>query len=241
MFLSAVRIGFSLLLIAGVPLLSWRSARPEQVQGIPKTALYFSALASQWMLAAVGALVVFLAGPGWLAVHLAPVSGSGFIKWTLVLVLVSVAGLGLVLLLEKRGWWPEEPEMVRLLMPRTRQEKWWALLGMAPTAGLCEEFLYRGFLLVEVSAWFHSVAWGVVISSAAFGLAHSYQGLNGMVRAGLLGALLAWPVVHTGSLFPSMAAHFLIDVAALLWLGPRFLRQEGEQNLLRGDGENTNL
>jgi membrane protease YdiL (CAAX protease family) len=227
MLSSAVRIGFCVLLIAGVPLLSWRSARPEQLQGIPKTALYFSALVSQWILAAAGALVVFFAGPGGLAVRLAPVSGSSFIQWTLVLVLVSVAGLGLVLLLERRGWWPEEPEMVRLLMPQTRRERVWAVLGMSPTAGLCEEFLYRGFLLTEATAWFHSAGWGVAISSAAFGLAHSYQGLNGMVRAGLLGALLAWPVLQTGSLFPSMTAHFLIDAVALLWLGPKFLRQEG--------------
>jgi CAAX protease family protein len=117
--------------------------------------------------------------------------------------------------------------MVRLLMPENGREKLWALFGLAPTAGLCEEFLYRGFLLAEMTAWFHSAGWGVVVSSAAFGLAHTYQGLNGMVRAGLLGALLAWPVVHLGSLYPSMAAHFLIDAVALLWLGPRFVRQEG--------------
>ncbi|HET7100201.1 MAG TPA: type II CAAX endopeptidase family protein [Terriglobia bacterium] len=227
MILSAVRIGFSVLLIAGVPLLSWRSARPEQVQGIPRTALYFSAVVSQWILAAIGALVVFFAWPDGRTVGFVPVSGSGFLNWTIVLVVVSVAGLGLVLLLEQRGWWPEEPEMVRLLMPQTSRERWWALLGLAPTAGLCEEFLYHGFLLAEASAWFHSAAWGVAVSSVAFGLAHFYQGLNGMVRAGLLGALLAWPVVQTGSLYPSMTAHFLIDAVALLWLGPKFLRQEG--------------
>lgn len=227
MYASAARIAFSAFLIVGVPLLSWRSARPEQVQGIPRPALYFSAVVSQWILAAIGVLVVLFAGPEWLEAGFAPVSASGFFKWTLVLALVSVAGLGLVLLLERRGWWPEEPEMVRVLMPQTRRERWWALLGLAPTAGLCEEFLYRGFLLAEASAWFHSAGWGVVVSSAAFGLAHSYQGVNGMVRAGLLGALLAWPVVQTGSLYPSMTAHFLIDAVALLWLGPKFVRQEG--------------
>ncbi|MGA8183831.1 MAG: type II CAAX endopeptidase family protein [Terriglobia bacterium] len=226
MLTSAIRIGFSVLLIVGVPLLSRRSARPEQVQGIPRTALYFSAVVSQWMLAAVGALVVFFAWPDGLTVGLTPVSGFGFLNWTLLLVVLSVAGLGLVLLLEQRGWWPEEPEMVRVLMPQTRRERWWAFLGLAPTAGLCEEFLYRGFLLAEASAWFHSAAWGVAVSSVAFGLAHSYQGLNGMVRAGLLGALLAWPVVQMGSLYPSMTAHFLIDVVALLWLGPKFLRKQ---------------
>jgi membrane protease YdiL (CAAX protease family) len=225
MLLSAVRIVFSVFLIVGVPLLSWRSARPEQVQGIPKTALYLSAVVSQWVLAAIGVLVVFVARPDWRAIGLAPVAGSGFFKWTTMLVLISVAGLGFVLLLEQRGWWPKESEMVQLLMPQNTREKWWAFLGLAPTAGLCEEFLYRGFVLAEATAWFHSAGWGVVVSSVAFGFAHSYQGLNGMVRAGLLGALLAWPVVQMGSLYPSMTAHFLIDAVALLWLGPKFVRK----------------
>ena len=227
MFAGALRIGFSIFLIIGVPLLSWRSARPEQLQGIPKTAIYFSAVVSQWVLAGVGALVVYVAALEWQAVGLAAVAESEFFKWTAELVVVSVAGLGLVLLLEQRGWWPKESEMVQLLLPQNRREKLWAFLGLAPTAGLCEEFLYRGFLLAEVAAWFHSAVWGVVISSIAFGCAHFYQGLNGMVRAGLLGALLAWPVVQTGSLYPSMTAHFLIDAVALLWLGPKFVRQEG--------------
>ena len=222
-----VRIAFSLLLVVGVPLLSWRSARPEQVQGVPKTALYFSAVVSQWVLAAIGVLAIFVAGPGWSTIGLTPVDATGFFRWTLMVVLVSVAGLGLVLLLEQRGWWPRESDMVQLLMPTNAREKLWGVLGLAPTAGLCEEFLYRGFLLAEATAWFHSVALGIVVSSVAFGCAHAYQGLNGMVRAGLLGALLAWPVVQLGSLYPSMTAHFLIDAVALLWLGPKFVRQEG--------------
>ena len=150
---SAVRIGFSVLLILGVPLLSWRSARPEQVQGIPRTALYFSAVVSQWILAVIGVLVVFFALPDWIGLGLAPVSGSDFFLWMVILVAVSVAGLGLVLLLEQRGWWPKESEMVQLLMPQNGTERMWALLGLAPTAGLCEEFLYRGFLLAEATAW----------------------------------------------------------------------------------------
>ena len=223
MFSFLVRVVFSLLLVVGVPLLSWRSARPEQVQGVPKTALYFSAVVSQWGLAAIGVLVIFVAGPGWSTIGLTPVDATGFFRWTLMVVLVSVAGLGLVLLLEQRGWWPRESDMVQLLMPENAREKLWSVLGLAPTAGLCEEFLYRGFLLAEATAWFHSVALGIVVSSVAFGCAHAYQGLNGMVRAGLLGALLAWPVVQLGSLYPSMTAHFLIDAVALLWLGPKFV------------------
>jgi len=221
-----VRVIFSLFLIAGIPALSWHSARPSHLRGIPKTALYFSAVMSQWVLAAIGVVVVIVAWPNWSSAGFHRVAFSGFLYWTLLLTVVSVVGLGFFLLLEHWGWWPEESEVVRLLMPETTREKLWALFGLAPTAGLCEEFLYRGFLLAEASGWCHSVVWGVVVSSAAFGLAHLYQGINGMVRAALLGALLAYPVVQVGSLYPSMTAHFLIDAIAFLWLGPRFLEQE---------------
>jgi uncharacterized protein len=110
-----------------------------------------------------------------------------------------------------------------LLLPANRAEKLWAVLFVAPTAALCEEFLYRGYLMAQLSRWFHSVPWAWGVSSAAFGLAHVYQRANGMLRAALLGALLAYPVVHLGSIYPSMAAHFLIDALALAWLGPRML------------------
>jgi CAAX protease family protein len=231
MFPKLVGIVFSLLLIAGIPVLSWHSARPSGLRGIPKTALYFSAMVSQWVLAAIGVVVVVVAWTNWSKAGFRLVAWSGFLYWTLLLTVVSVVGLGFFLLLEHWGWWPEESEVVRLLMPENTREKLWALFGLAPTAGLCEEFLYRGFLLAEASGWFHSVLWGVVASSVAFGLAHLYQGVNGVMRAALLGALLAYPVVQVGSLYPSMTAHFLIDAVALLWLGPKFVKQEKSAGL----------
>ena len=105
MLSSVLRIAFSLLLIVGVPVLSWRSARPEQLEGIPKTALYFSAVVSQWVLAAIGALVVFVAWPDWSAVGFHAVAWSGFLKWALLLALGSVAGLGFFLLVLPPGWY----------------------------------------------------------------------------------------------------------------------------------------
>jgi len=155
------------------------------------------------------------------------IPGTAFIRWTLLVTGVSLAGLGVLLLLERRGWWPPESELVYLLLPSSRMEKLWAVLFVAPTAALCEEFLYRGYLMAQLSQWFHSVPWAWAVSSVAFGLAHIYQRLNGMVRAALLGALLAYPVVRLGSIYPSMAAHFLIDALALAWLGPAMLAREG--------------
>jgi membrane protease YdiL (CAAX protease family) len=215
---------FVLLLVAGVPALSHLTVRRAHIRLIPRPDLYLSAIISQWFLAALGALVVFTIGPGFRAIGFRALPVAALARWTLLLTAASLAALGVVLLLERHGWWPEEPELVRLLMPQTRREKLLAVLMLAPTAAICEEFLYRGYLLAQFSRWFEPVPWAWIGSSLAFGLAHAYQGFTGMVRAALLGGLLAYPVVHLGSLYPAMAAHFVIDAVALAWLGPRFLK-----------------
>lgn len=227
MVAKAVGSAFALLLIVGVPVLSYWTARDLQIYRLPRRVLYLSAVVSQWLLAAAGAAVLWLTSTS--VVFFRAVSASTFIRWTLLLASVSLAGLVILLLLEGRGWWPPESDLVYLLLPSNRRERVWAVLLVAPTAALCEEFLYRGYLLAQLSQWFHSVPWAWGVSSVAFGLAHTYQRTNGMVRASLLGALLAYPVVRLGSLYPSMAAHFLIDALALAWLGPRMLgHKDGE-------------
>ncbi|RMH16990.1 MAG: CPBP family intramembrane metalloprotease, partial [Gemmatimonadetes bacterium] len=55
-------------------------------------------------------------------------------------------------------------------------------------------------------------------ASLAFGALHAYQGSVGVARTGLLGAGLAGAVVVSGSLWPAIVAHTLIDLA--LGLGP---------------------
>jgi len=219
---------FVLLLVAGVPALSHLTLRRVHIRLIPRPDLYLSVFISQWFLAALGALVVLTTGPGFQATGFRAISGAALARWALLLTAVSLAALGIVLLLERRGWWPEEPELVRLLLPETRREKLLAVLTLAPTAAICEEFLYRGYLLAQFSRWFEPVPWAWIGSSVAFGLAHAYQGLNGMVRAALLGGLLAFPVIYLGSLYPAMVAHFVIDAVALAWLGPKFLKREGD-------------
>ncbi len=219
-------VTFALVLVAGVPALAFATARSSEVPRLPRRALYFSAVLSQWMLAAVGAIVVYATSPGFSGAGFRAVSLGPFWRWTVLLTAVTLTALGLIVLLQRRGWWPAESPLVYLLLPETFGEKLWAVMGIAPTAAVCEGFLYRGYLLGELSRGFHSVYWGWAVSSFAFGLAHVYQGWNGMVRAAALGALLAWPVVRLGTLYPSMASHFLIDAVALAWLGPRFLRRE---------------
>ncbi len=225
--LSAItEISFALLLGVGVPVLAYLTTRRPEIYQIPRRALYLSAVISQWILALVGALVVLATGRGFAGAGFRGLPFAEFLRWTSLIVIVALAALAIWLLLEHVGLWPEESDLVRLLMPETAREKVWAVLLVAPTAAVCEEFLYRGFLLAQLADWLDSGWWALVLSSVVFALAHVYQGPTGMVRVALLGALLAYPVLRLEGLYPSMAAHFVIDVVALVWLGPRFLERK---------------
>ena len=226
MLANSLEIAFALVVVVAVPALSFASTRQAEIRTAPRLAIYASAVLSEWLLALIGGAVVLLASASLSPAGFRACSPAEFATWTCLLAALSLAGLGIVLVAERHGWLQPESDLVHLLMPSTPREKVWAALVVAPSAGFCEEFLYRGFLLSVCSHWCHSVGWGWVLSSVAFGLAHTYQGVSGVVRVMIMGALLAWPAVHLGSLYPSMAAHFLIDAVALIWLGPRFLRND---------------
>jgi membrane protease YdiL (CAAX protease family) len=226
MLAQTLTIALVFLLLGVVPVLASLTARKPELRAIPRIDLYVSAVLSQWLLAVLALGVIWLAGPGFPAVGFRPVPQDRFLVWSAGLAGGTLAGLGLVIALERLGLWPEESDLVRVLIPRTRLERLLAVVLVAPTAAFCEELLYRGFLFAQLVKWTDSVPWALVISSAGFGLAHAYQGIHGMMRTALLGALLTVPLIRTGSLYPSMAAHFVIDAVALAWLGPRFLRSE---------------
>lgn len=215
--------GFVIILLVVVPALSYKTSKRLELLAIPRLNLYVSAAFSQWLLTVIGVLVVLVTHLTFAEAGLRKVQSLSFLIWTSLLAGVSLAALGLVVLFERQGWLPPEPELVHALIPVTRKEKIWALLVIAPTAGICEEFLYRGVLLALLSQWAPSAAWAAAVSSVAFGLAHVYQGASGIVRAAFLGAMLSVPVVRLGTILPSTAAHFLIDAVALVWLGPKML------------------
>jgi len=88
-----------------------------------------------------------------------------------------------------------------------------AAVAVAPA--LCEELAFRGFLL---SGFAHNGRWilAIVFSSLAFGLVHMIpqQVLNGA----LLGLLLGWLAIRSGSLWPGVVFHLTNNLLAI-WHG----------------------
>ncbi len=97
-------------------------------------------------------------------------------------------------------------------MPRNGREIAGFLL-LAAVAAIGEEYLFRGYAQGVLTEAFGSPWPAVALTSVSFGISHGYQKLIGIVRATLLGFLLAIPVVRTGSLFPAIVAHFWINAA----------------------------
>lgn len=200
-----------------------------------RRSFYRRLLVLEWGLALV-AFVVWLASPGVSAAEVGlrwPTGWPGPATWLAVVVLALLVVLTTRALRSGAvaGPPPETPRRTRpgearhaeppghstlALLPRNRAERrLFGLVGV--TAGVCEEWLYRGFFLAVVAALAPGLPALVLVLVAAlgFGLAHAYQGLAGVVATGVLGGVLAGVYLDTGSLLLPVLLHAAIDLRFL--------------------------
>jgi membrane protease YdiL (CAAX protease family) len=74
------------------------------------------------------------------------------------------------------------------VIPRTKKEKqWWSYVSLS--AAITEEIIYRGFLLYMLKMFIPNINifWHVILASIIFGLAHSYQGISGIIKTSIIG------------------------------------------------------
>jgi uncharacterized protein len=216
-------------------ILPWRgSARMKKLLAMPhvssreRLVLFASTIAFQWL------AVVAVAWRAWAHGYTAPQLGLTLHHQTR-LVVAGVFGAATFALLqwlnfrrvgrvpiERRG--PLQAIAERILPQSTIELL--PYLALAITAGLCEEFLYRGFAMAVLSR-LGLQSWAVVLLSAIlFGLAHSYQGRGGVVMTLLIGIALGASRIAYDSLVPAIFWHGAVDVAAGI-AGPRYLTAAG--------------
>jgi uncharacterized protein len=113
------------------------------------------------------------------------------------------------------------------IMPRSARETL-VYAALACTAGISEEFLYRGFVFMAfvriIVNYGPPTAGAALLSSAWFSLAHLYQGRRGIITTCVVGIIFASIRIWTGSLLPAIAAHIGIDLVAGIGMS-RFLRK----------------
>lgn len=200
----------TVVLVGVLPLLlaAQSAIDPAALRATPVEAAYFSSMLLIWAIGAAAAWAGHASGFTMREMGLVPVDPVTGALWVGVL---TVAAIVIAVAVRKLGW--RESGMLEWLLPESARER--ALfVVLSVSAGIGEELAYRAFLIPALARASGSTALAVVVSSVAFGMVHGYQQTSGAVRASLLGALLAVPMLVTGSVLPSMAAHALYDVVA---------------------------
>jgi membrane protease YdiL (CAAX protease family) len=107
---------------------------------------------------------------------------------------------------------------IAAISPRTVSELP-GFFGVSLTAGFCEELLFRGFL-IWVMQPVAGLGMAAVAAAMLFGVAHSYQGLGGVIRTGLFGLVFTAIVLVTRSLWPAIVLHAAVDAmgGVIAWL-----------------------
>ena len=103
--------------------------------------------------------------------------------------------------------------------PATQTERhWWVLVCI--TAGVCEETLFRGFMLhyLHVLPWTLNLTLALLISSLVFGLNHLYGGVGGVVGSAIGGFLFGLLFLLSGNLLLPVVLHALTDLRVLVIL-----------------------
>jgi uncharacterized protein len=186
-----------------------------------------------WKLWASAAVAVLLAYPTdlnvlpdhehvttWLGAHL-PVFLIAVVATTSFVIVGLGQGCRAMVNAARRKKVAQAVRSMRFMLPVSAKERrYWAVLSLS--AGVCEELLYRGFLMHYLSGVLAGgVALGVLgawlVSSMLFGLAHVYQGVAGVIRATIAGLLLGLVAILTGQLILPILLHVLFDVQ-MLWM-----------------------
>ena len=94
--------------------------------------------------------------------------------------------------------------------------------SMSIGAPLVEEMFFRGYILDSLRGM-HSDAVAIIASGLLFGIMHNpyflfYGGLFTIGATSIGGFLYAWLRIRTGSLWPSIACHFLWNTTIFVWM-----------------------
>ncbi len=207
----------TVLLIA--TLVEWRWVWPRFLKRLAsgvsnvRVRFYHAAVLGQWLVAL--SLIEFWAWRGrpWHWILLSPAAPLrlgigmafavllvGFLYWQRVEVLKREEAIDKV---------RAQIESVARLLPHTPRERK-AFWIVSATAGICEELLYRGFMIWYLALWMGPIA-AVIVSSLLFGLGHIYLGWSHIPKTALAGLLFACLALASGSLWPAVLLHAAID------------------------------
>ena len=163
-----------------------------------------------WCLGLANGQASFEAALAWLGLHLHFPFDEGAALTVAMVAASAVVSAVVGIVRRAAGGAPTQAALD--FLPKTVAERAVFMTVLAPIGSAGEEVIYRGFLMGQIWGLTENGWVAVALSSCVFGLMHGYQGLWGMLRTGVIGFVLAAGVLLTGSLVPSIVAHFVANV-----------------------------
>ena len=115
----------------------------------------------------------------------------------------------------------EYQRALAFFLPATAEEiRWFTFLCVS--AGICEEILFRGFLMSYLHHAPLYLGWtlALIASSICFGWNHLYQGASGVFSTALAGFAFGLLFLLSGNLILPMVMHVVVDLQVVLVLRP---------------------
>jgi membrane protease YdiL (CAAX protease family) len=209
---------FLLILFGSAALMYVSASRMRTVEQPRRVVFYITTITWEWLLMGYvlfgvrrhGTSLWEVMGARWKnAKNVFRDMGIALLFWVLALIVLGVVAH--LLHYERMG------QNVRFLAPEGSTESvlW---IAVSLTAGVCEETIFRGYLQKQLIAWTGNAPAGVLLSAAAFGVGHIYQGAKATVVIGVYGLLFGILAQLRRSVRPGMMAHALHDTVSGLAL-----------------------
>ena len=125
------------------------------------------------------------------------------------------AGVWAVWMLIEKGWdrllGASHAASIQTYLPQRAIEiLLWIIVSIS--AGICEEFVFRGYFQKQFEAYTHIKWLALILQSVLFGVSHGYQGVQACAQIAVFGSLFGGLALWRKSLRPGMMAHAWSDI-----------------------------
>ncbi len=208
---------FVLMIVIVVPIMSLKSEQmtAEMIKSLPpKKHLFYT----NGLMLIIGALLVLtswnISGRSWNELGFALISMNESVKIFCSILIVFylsdlILGFFNIKYLESRL------EDLHFIIPLNWQE-FRSYIFLAVSAGICEEIIFRGFLITYFSHFLAEVPYGqyvaILIPALVFSVSHIYQGWWAVLKILILALLFGYIFIFSESLIAVIIIHIMIDI-----------------------------
>lgn len=202
------------IVIPTLSLISGSLSDDNSYQLPPKKHLYFT----NGLVLIIGALLVLsswnIGNKPWHVLGLVFPQVNPTVIWSIVILVVLYLGDSYLSLISVKKNQDDFRQMSRIV-PLNWKE-YFPYMFLAFAAGICEEIIYRGFLIPYISHYLpvneFSYLIAIIIPGIFFAVSHFYQGTWSVVKIFFISILFGLIFFHSGSLLIVVIIHILIDL-----------------------------